>query len=240
MSSPAQRTNSRLKLFQLLAMAFSHPTSEFHGRILDGSFAEITGACYKNLFGQQTVTLNFDLPFVDFEAQYIELFATGQKGRPAVGLHAGDHGELLDGQSRPKFMLDYVSWYKHFGVKPRVEPGESELPDHLTCQLEFMALLAHLEFCAEPESPACLGYQAAQRDFLERHLFPFCELITLMLTRETEVRETHQFFVHISKLTHDLCQSSLHEFRSCLHQLAVTNQTQGNGNPDVREVDLWT
>lgn len=240
MVSPQQRAQSRSHLYQLLAMSFSHPTEEFHQHLVDGSFSEAVTHLLEILVGTPGRPLNYQQDFIGFEAQHIELFVAGHKGRPAVGLCAGDHAPLMDGLPRPRFMLDYVSWYRHFGVKPRVESSETELPDHLACQLEFMALLAHMESEEDAESSLSDGYRAAQRDFLERHLQPFLRLLNPAIAHEVKHRECSNVFTYFADITHDIGAHSLHEFNSCL-----TRDSNVKGVDSVKEqtesgVSLWT
>lgn len=185
---PAQRAEARSRVFQLLGMAFGHPLAELHTQMADGRFQQALESAQECAYG---TAAGLPLAAADaavFEAQYIELFAVGHKGRPAVPLCAGEYIDLLDGQPRPVFMQRYARFYRHFGVRIR-EAGEgNELPDHLTCQLEFMAWLVHLEAQALAEGADASGYQRAQRDFLVRLMAPFCRSTAERLRAESRKR----------------------------------------------------
>ena len=182
MMSTDSAAQARSNLFRLLALGFSHPTKEVHAEMTNSAFQREIGTAAEFAGASVPDVPIIDASFTDFEAQYIDLFQFGRNGRPQVSLNAGDYEKICDGRSRPAFMLEYTKWYRHFGLKTRDDPDANELPDHITCQLEFLSWLAHLEANADPESSICVGYQKAQQDFMERMALPFLNSVTKQLS----------------------------------------------------------
>lgn len=195
-------TEYRAQLFQLLALCFAHPTEDVHAGLCDESLIQAIKVAGQGSL-QLTSTLNMPTAeFADFEAEYIDLFQVGHRGKPKVNLSAGDYLQLLDSQSRPEFLLQYSAWYRHFGVKTRQDEFSNELPDHIVCQLEFMAWLSQLE--AKAEDNTRQDYQRAQRDFCTRHLLDFVSLMD-------ETMQAHEslFFAQLSHWAHQACERTL-------------------------------
>jgi len=200
MMSDATIANARSNLFRLLALGYSHPTAEIHAAMASGAYQTEIKTC-ADIAGF-TIT---DIPVVtsdlaEFEAEYIDLFQFGQNGRPEVPLHAGDYEKISAGRSRSEFMLEYTKWYRHFGLKTRDDPEATELPDHITCQLEFLSWLAHLEATADPESSICIGYQKAQHDFMERMASPFLNSVAIRLSGQSDTGDAAPLFIALAEL----------------------------------------
>ena len=240
MPSPPERLHARCQLMQLLAQAFSHPDEKFCQRLRSCQFHTAVNKAMEVLSGRATALTQMQLDFTTYETQYIELFQVGKGGKPAVDLHAGDYEQLLDGQPRPEFMLDHSRWYKHFGLKTRQDDEQNEQPDHIVCQLEFMSWLAHLEASIEVGSSLARGYQAAQRDFIERQLKPLLELIVQGLQRETMTRHSTPFFMELGTLTMDVAVSAFHELNSILGSVDTVKEQGDSSSATVEEaVNLW-
>ncbi|MCK9285262.1 MAG: molecular chaperone TorD family protein [Rhodocyclaceae bacterium] len=62
---------------------------------------------------------------------------------------------------------ELVRFYEHFGLRRQ---ENAELPDHLAVELEFMHFLCELEQAAAARGEAVSAVNAAQRDFLDRHV----------------------------------------------------------------------
>ena len=213
---PSSSAQTRSQLMQLLGMGLAHPVPDFHRHLQEGSYQASLAELMEALFDASVSLSGQRVEFVDLEADYIRLFQVGNRGRPIVSRHAGDYDELLGDRSRPVFMLDYVSWYKHFGIKVRQDEQENELPDHLVCQFEFLAWLAHLEAGAVDRPELKIGYQRAQRDFLQRHLIPMVELMVPALQREAAINGTMAFFGELCSVALDASTQILHELESVL------------------------
>ncbi|MEH6471584.1 MAG: molecular chaperone TorD family protein [Halopseudomonas sp.] len=241
MSSPVERSQARSELMQLLALGWSHPTPERYQLIADGSYQAVLAQVTQLYFGAPC-ELNLPLlPFSDFESLYIELFSVGNNGKPAVGLNAGDYGQLLDGQPRPEFMQQYAGWYKHFGIKVRQSEQSNEQPDHLVCQLEFLAWLAKLEADHDGKPVLQNGYQRAQRDFLQRHLQPFLAIAIPKLEQQVSKRNGSAYFAELGNLLSDVSDKIFHELNSVLGpSLQVIDATQASTTSTAENVDLWS
>lgn len=184
----------RSRLYQLLALGFAHPVEEFHGLLIDGSYGQALGAT-STVAGSAVAPRSLVLrSFAEYEAGYITLFQMGTRGKPMVSLNAGDYPTLNGDASRPEFLLRYADWYRHFGLRADTGEDANELPDHLVCQLEFLAWLSHLETQAAENDEASHGYRRAQHDFIERHLEPFLSLLAENLQRQQQGDPVAEFF----------------------------------------------
>ena len=242
MPSPSDRARAQSRLFQLLAFGFSHPKVENAQLMLGGGYPALLREVTETLYGEAIDINVADIEFDDFESQYIDLFQVGNAGRPAVCLHAGDYDTVSDGRSRPELLLEYSNWYKHFGLKVKQDDEANELPDHIVCQLEFLAWLAHLQVQAllrsEPES----GYLLAQRDFIQRQMKPFFREFINSLVQETEKRNSISFFRELGKLAGLTLERYIHE---CNSTLGISGKKMeppvGNTSPAKSEpVHLWS
>ena len=199
MDSPSNRATARARLFQLLAWGFSYPLPELVDEIREGAYGEAVESAHQQAFGVHVHLPRCGIDFPTWEAQYTELFDVGARGKPCVSLCSGDDEDLLGGKGRPEFLLEFVRWYSAFGLKLRQEAELRELPDHLTCQLEFLAWLAHLEAGSTPGSELALGYRQAQRDFCWRCLRPFASRLAAAVGREVQRRNCDPFFAAIAE-----------------------------------------
>ncbi len=221
---------------QLFSIALAHPSPDIHGHFLDGSYQLHVAQLIDELCGQPAIFSECRTNFADFESQYIELFHVGNKGRPIVGLHSGDYNSLLGARPRPEFLLDFVSWYKHFGVNVRRDEKENELPDHITCQLEFVAWLAYLESTVEGQPELQNGYQRGQRDFLQGHSIPALNAIVQALQAESATRGKTSFFS-------ELCSLALRVARQITADLEMAvgavqpRRVSGHGNAAAVSMD---
>jgi DMSO reductase family type II enzyme chaperone len=87
---------------------------------------------------------------------------------PAVSREAGSlHEAAYASEDRSTLFEELVRFYGHFGL---AREQRSELPDHLTVELEFMHFLCWLEHGASARGDDVAGLRRAERDFLARHL----------------------------------------------------------------------
>jgi DMSO reductase family type II enzyme chaperone len=232
-----ETSNARSRLFQLTALGFTHPVPAFHSVLTDGSYTRALAAAAVGVHSDSDFTHQEEREFVDFEADYIHLFQMGRGGKPMVPLTAGDHDEIAQGQGRPEFMLTYSSWYRHFGLKINTDDNANELPDHLACQLEFMAWLAHLEESNLDDLQLQQGYQRAQRDFLVKHLQPFLELLTSELAARNGQPRINPLYLSLVAHTLEVNDSVLAQLEGLL---ADTDRLDASRNPEqIATVNLW-
>lgn len=229
--------NARSQLFQLLALGFTHPVAAFHRVLADGSYAQalVTAAAKAQCSGNfsHTETHGFD----DFEADYIHQFQIGRGGKPCMALTAGDHKAIAQEQGRPEFLLEYSGWYRHFGLRINEDEAANELPDHLVCQLEFMAWLAHLEDSSQGKPESLLGYQRAQRDFLQRHLQPYLEVVVTELQHLAGRPRSNPFYLSLAARTLEASDIMLEELNASLAAADLADTDKG---PDaIAAVNLW-
>ncbi len=215
-TSPAERARARSLLFQLLAWGFGYPVPELVAQMRGGAYAEALSEAHRRAFDRSLELPPCACDALTCEAQYAELFEVGANGKPAVSLCSGDDAELLDGKGRPEFLLELIRWYSHFGLTLRQDPKQRELPDHLTCQLEFLAWLAHLEAGAAPASELARGYRQAQLDFCARSLGPFASRLRERIGREVVARGCDRVFSALADTTRAAVVATLGELEGSL------------------------
>jgi len=231
-----ETSKSRSRVYQLTALGFTHPVPAFHSVLVDGSYAHALDFAAGAQSGAGFTFLEHR-GFADFEADYIHLFQMGRGGKPLVPLTAGDHEDIAHGQGRPEFMLKYSAWYRHFGLKTNTDDNANELPDHLACQLEFMAWLAHLEESTEDQPELQQGYQRAQRDFLKEHLQPFLELLTSELTARNGQPRINALYLALVANTLEVNDAVLAQLESLLFD---ADQMEASRNhKQIAAVNLW-
>jgi len=211
------QSQERSRAWQLLSIAFEHPTPELHEQLAEGRFQQ---AFEQTLARAQGVRLGLPplgIDLVDFEAQYIALFDTGPKGRPLAPLRAGAYETLLAGEPAPRLMHKYAQFYRYFGVQARTGQGDTAMPDHLTCQLDCLAWLVHLEGRAQAPGNAAQSYRRAQRDFIERLLGPHCRELRERLSETCRQRGFDPFFAALADALERLQALELRLLRSMLH-----------------------
>lgn len=167
------RAAAKQTVWRLAAAALGHPTPELHDTLTRGAFHNAFDAAWRTVTGRAWPRPAPPAGYAAFEAGYITTFVHGPGGKPAAPLLASAYDELLAGQGRPAYMLNVAAFYRHFGLRAATgDEGLTDEPDHLAAELEFMAVLTHLEARAlgtgrDPDAP-----RRAQRDFLRRYLRP--------------------------------------------------------------------
>jgi len=218
-------------------MAFSHPVPELHAQILDGRFGLALDEALESAYGEGIGRVTARTDFETFEAQYIELFEVGHKGRPAVPLCAGEYIDLLDGKPRPAFLLQYARFYRHFGVRARDAGEDNELPDHITCQLEFMAWLTHLEAEALDHGKQASAYQRAQRDFTVKLMTGFCHGMSRRLETQCQRRTCDPVFGALGATLNHFVQRNRMELESVHGAVGTSDTAQPRRAPSAQ--NLW-
>lgn len=224
-------TDARASCFQLLALGFSHPVAEFYPHLQSGEYSRALALQADAATGDILPVCMAAGGFEAFEAEYIRLFQVGQRGRPCVSLNAADYDDLLAGGDRPQFLLRYSQWYRHFGLQI-AEEGDNLLPDHLVCQLEFMAWLAQLEFGATAGSELEYGYRRAQVDFLQKELLPLLPPLLSALSNGARGVECAQFFLALGQALELVTTETL----ALLLEQAPPPQRTDN---TIEAVNLW-
>ena len=235
MEKLSKTAKSRAQLFQMLSLGFLHPVKEFYRLIENGSYPLAVARAAQAALGMDTIMGHAQTDYQEFEANYIRLFQVGKGGRPIIYLNAGDYEELLGSGSRPEFLLEYSAWYRHFGLKTNEADQANELPDHLTCQLEFLTWLVHLEYSSADKPELQTGYQSAQRDFCQRHLCPMLDLLVTAMQRENQRNPVPSFLFKLVLVSQAAASTLLEKLVETLGEEAL--QTD---NPDqIASVNLW-
>jgi DMSO reductase family type II enzyme chaperone len=211
----------RARVWQLLALAFAHPIAELHEQMADGRFQGALDQAIRGAYGTTLALPRTTLDLRLFESQYIRLFDIGPKGRPLVPLCAGGYDSLLGGEGRPQLMLQYARFYGHFGLRTLDGDAEHELPDHLTCQLECLAWLSHLEGRSLNQGESAQGYRQARHDFIDRLLGPQCRLMVPQLSTVCAARGFDPFFAALGAALDQVQARDLEQLRSTLDAVAA-------------------
>ena len=90
--------------------------------------------------------------------------------RTACSLHESSH----TARSQNDLFIELLKWYEHFGL---TRSDTAPLPDHISVELEFMHFLTFQEHENRDTAEAVTSLQAAQKDFLTRHLIPLATAI---------------------------------------------------------------
>jgi DMSO reductase family type II enzyme chaperone len=233
-------SGARSQLLQLLALGFAHPVEAFHRVLLEGSYGLALAKASAGAGCQELPEHCDNGDFTRFESDYIFMFQTGRGGKPVVGLNAGDHDSIVQGaqaQGRPEFLLEYSAWYRHFGLATCSDGDANELPDHLTCQLEFAAWLAHLESRSQDRPEYRDGYRRAQRDFLQQRLQPFLEALLIELKRNADRPEADPFFLYLTATALESSDTMLEQLAGLLAGIEDPANTVSAG--EIASVNLW-
>jgi DMSO reductase family type II enzyme chaperone len=115
------------------------------------------------------------------EADYLAAFELGGT-EPPVPLY---EGLCRPADGREGIIEDLLRFYDFFGL--RLRQDNRDYPDHLVCELEFMAFLAAREAHAAESGLDAGPYRLAQRDFLQRHLGVWLPELAQRLSRSGTV-----------------------------------------------------
>ncbi len=226
MTDTNERVWQRSRAWQLLSIVFAHPVPEIHPLLVDRRFQQAFEQALAIAHGVHIGLPRLGVEFRDFEAQYITLFDTGPKGRPLAPLRAGVYEALQSGEPVSHLMLKYARFYQHFGVQARTGYGDNALPDHLTCQLDGLAWLTHLEGRATASDQAAEDYRRAQRDFIARLLKPHCDLFVPQLCGACQEHGFDPFFAALGEALKRLHTLELEFLESTLQPSAAMPPVQ--------------
>lgn len=154
-----------------------------YARLLDFPTEALIEAVKSGDIGAELITLHrslgLDEPSLEcsdpwsIEHSYISLFEIGTP-QSIAPLYESAYDDS-DGTSRRVILEDLVRFYEFFSLDLGERP--SEQPDHLSVELEFMAVLAQMEAESATVSDVAWPFRLAQRDFLDRHLRAFVNSI---------------------------------------------------------------
>ncbi len=162
---------SRSRIYSLLADVFRYPDESFGTQVREGDFEQ----ALEVLAGD----LPYSFPFKEewkgcvqaiagigdeeLEVEFVRLFEAGAGGPPCP-LIEGSYRE-----DRKVVLKELILFYNHFGLS-YAEGDQSERPDHLCLEMEFLHYLTFKEVHALQAGADPSSYRRAQRDFLKRHL----------------------------------------------------------------------
>lgn len=165
-------TSPHVLLYLAYARLLDFPTSELIESVRAGDVARELETLHE---AANISTLKLvDDPDVDLEHQYIATFEVGAPESPAPLYEtAYDHP---DGEDRRSVLEELVRFYEYFDLDLGERPVEQ--PDHITVELEVMAVLAQMESSSIDQHASPTPFRLGQRDFLARHLRPFVEAVS--------------------------------------------------------------
>ncbi len=128
--------------------------------------------------------------------------------RGVVPPYETSYGQTVQGMpvsgGNPQLLADIAGFYRAFGFEPR-----GERPDHLACQLEFVALLcvkeAHARLTGQGEAAAVCG--DARAAFLAEHLRPWLPAFCARVAESG----AHPFLVSLPRLVEALVEADAGE-----------------------------
>jgi putative dimethyl sulfoxide reductase chaperone len=147
----------------------------------------------------------------DLRLEYSRLFV-GPFSLPAppYGSVYLEDGRRLMGDST----VDVVRRYREVGID--IDPSQSDVPDHIAIELEFMSCLVHIEEEAASTGDADALKDALQRQesFLEDHLCAWVPQFTAAVTQDSE----SAFFGQLVTATDIYLKEDLARVRSAQRQ----------------------
>ncbi|WP_299442513.1 molecular chaperone TorD family protein [uncultured Rhodospira sp.] len=222
-------------LWRLSALALGYPVPEFHAALVSGAYREALDDAWMRATGDEAPTAAGETgDFTAFEAGYISAFLHGRNGRPVASLMAGEHQAVLDGLSRPVFMLNLSAFYRHFGLRAATgDEGRRDEPDHAASLMEFMAVLCHLEAGALEHNRDAAPARRAQRDVLCRFLGPTLATVAVQL-RE---RSDHDLDPTLAALIPALASQARRRVTDLERAVGPFRDPESETAPDSREQD---
>jgi DMSO reductase family type II enzyme chaperone len=158
--------HARSHLFALLAEAFRYPDEEQISLIREGVLRKELAQCLALIAPELKAELNISSLASagtgdDLQLEYTRLFDLAASRR-GCSLHMGVYRG-----PRMKAMEELLRFYNHFGLS--LVEGQSELPDHITTQLEFLQFLAYCEAELVATGQSADDQRRARRDFIARY-----------------------------------------------------------------------
>lgn len=209
---------TRSQLYGLLAAGFRYPSRDMFEALRAGTYQSEVRECLQRLPHLSALAAAsdldtgrlppvHDLPYEDFESQYVASFEVGGPEPPCPPYEG-----IYRGGERTQFMLRVSSFYKHFGLAMNREEGRSEVPDHISAELEFMHFLTFKETQAIEEGTGDLlqGYLLAQKDFLQQQLSQWLPVFVDKL----EAACPMPFYVALGRLVSGVVVAELEQVKS--------------------------
>jgi DMSO reductase family type II enzyme chaperone len=191
-----QVAGARSALYGLLAGAFAYPDDAFCESLASGAWHDSLGSAADCLPYSSPPSI-FPLSLAaEVQEAYVTLFDVGT-GKPFCPLYEGSHRH-----GRVKLMEELVRFYEHFGLQSL----SGDHPDHICAELEFMHYLAFKEAASLSHGEEQPGLQAAQSDFLARHLTRWLPRVRARIESREGVPE---FYRWASRYSADFCAADL-------------------------------
>lgn len=212
----------RSQLYKLLSLGYRYPTNKLFETLESGEFRTSVKNCFTAIqqVNIQTASNNFVKNamkglmvcggLVDLEVEYIRIFDVGIPTPPCSPYE----GEFRSDESRISLMMEIAEFYRHFGLQMK----ETELPDHICSELEFLHFLTFKEAQAGLNNDVELlhGYILAQKDFLERHLLKWISAFGIKIKENCKM----PFYATLVKVTEDFISNDLVHVTEQLNNIA--------------------
>ncbi|MBT4521799.1 MAG: hypothetical protein HOC23_17510 [Halieaceae bacterium] len=152
--------------FALMAAAFRYPDDRQIALISEGVFCDELMACLAQIAPDLENEVNGSALAQtgtndDLQLEYTRLFDVTSSAA-GCSLHSGFYRG-----PRMSQMEELLRFYNHFGLS--LIEGQSELPDHLTTQLEFLQFLSYCEAELIAKGTDADDQRRAKRDFVARY-----------------------------------------------------------------------
>jgi len=194
----------RATLYSAVALGFRPPTKETlarliapEGRSLLAQAATLLGGYASSPLASSVEQLSGATSLEELSTSYVRLF--GHTARGAVPPYETEYGVQAIFQ-QPRELADLAGFYAAFGLT--LNPTQHERPDHISCECEFLSLLALKEaYALECDDSAMLEEtRKATRLFLRDHLGRFVPSFATKLAREGK----SGFYTALGGLCHKL------------------------------------
>ncbi|MDO8588015.1 MAG: molecular chaperone TorD family protein [Armatimonadota bacterium] len=151
-----------LDLYTLFLHLLAKPGPGPTPLVMDERTADILAGVADCLGVDDFAGINAPDSIQEAESTYISLFEVGMPAPPCP------LNESPYNRSEPptRIIHENLLFYRAFGLE--LKPGNRELPDHISNQLEFLSYLTRLLEQA-PDAKSRMPILAAKRDFIERH-----------------------------------------------------------------------
>lgn len=160
----AETETSRAQYYGLLAQALSHPVGEVLDALAeDGLRAEIELCCHSLPYGLSVSSLDVESVVLDQDELRYCYTSNFEIGNAPLVLRESSYSS----KSEKEIFEDLFRFFNFFGLDFS-QGGLKESPDHVAIELEFMHYLCFLE---GQSTDNLASLRAAQKDFIQRHLY---------------------------------------------------------------------
>jgi len=156
----------RSQTWRQFCLCFSQPDNElWEASLADGVFdcMAFNGNLLPHAIDLSNYQFSPGISLDNFAQAYSSCFEVGNAP-------VSFHGRTYSNEAASKIFEELFRFYEHFGLDLK-DSENSNWPDSILMELDFMHYLSHLESLAKSDEDVA-SLQRAQLDFLNRHLIP--------------------------------------------------------------------